>query len=68
MSATTNSENLAARFKDCPGAFYMLKGVLCATHVLSREDQLAFEKIFDTMVIARAMDDMNREALAGIRL
>lgn len=40
-------------FRERPGEFYMLKGLLCATHSTQEKS------IYDTMMIAVRMDELS---------
>lgn len=73
-------------YRNLPGEFYMLKGLLCLSSVVERHlertarsrdvcetdcyhmgsvERKKVESIFDGVMIAARMDELNREALGG---
>lgn len=66
---TIRTETLLAKWKGLPGEFYMLKGLICMEHPFphpSKERQM-IDKLFDGILIARRMDDMNRETIESVK-
>lgn len=66
--------DVLARYRNLPGEFYMLKGLLCLPAACgegcenwqaSREEERQIEDLFDGMALARRMDEINAEALAA---
>lgn len=55
------TEALIDHFRGLPQEFGMLKGVLCATHVMEGQDSTRWLYFFDTLRIAGRMDELNME-------
>ena len=64
MTKTERTNALIEQFTGCPGEFYMLKGILCASHRIP-SDELNTKEVFDTMMIARRMDQLQEAALSA---
>jgi len=69
MNKTERTQALLDNFKGNKDEFMMLKGVLCAPHGLDSEGSQLFYALFDTIMIAERMDQINNEAHeAALRL
>lgn len=69
--------DVLARYRNLPGEFYMLKGLLCLPAACgssdspgsnwkeARDEERQIDDLFDLMAVARRMDEINAEALAA---
>lgn len=57
MTMQEATEKLLKEFRDLPGEFYMLKGVVCEQIALPRN-----ERRYDTVMIAERMDEVRHVA------
>lgn len=62
-----NTERLLHLYRPLADEYGMLHGVLCASHALDREGQILFDQLFDSLTIARRMDEINAEVIAKIK-
>lgn len=64
----TRTQKIIETFRNLPGEYYMLKGLLCVESALRDEQDRATRKhiadAYDTHTIAKRMDEINREACA----
>lgn len=67
QDAKKNTEMLLHLYRPMPDEYAMLHGVLCASHALDREGQNLFDTPYDSMMIARRMDEINAGASAQIK-
>jgi len=69
MNKIDRTKLLLANFKGNKDEFMMLKGILCAPHGLDPVGVRRFYDLFDTIMIAERMDQINNEAHeAALRL
>lgn len=76
LTREQRTANILAKFRDLPGEFYMLKGLLClpaatcppsddVEHRMSyearRKEERTIEALYDTLEIAKRMDEINAE-------
>jgi hypothetical protein len=62
QTAKQNSQDVIEYFRGLPGEFYMLKGLLCAEHALKGDATSDIEGLFDRLMIAERMDEIQRSA------
>jgi hypothetical protein len=60
-NAVKNTKEIINRYRGKNSEFYMLKGLLVACHEMSYKDQEKFQKLVDTMLIAKRMDEIIKE-------
>ena len=74
MTREERTTNILARFRNLPGEFYMLKGLLCLPAATCpprdvvpdplgweerRKEERRIDKLYDGMAIAKRMDEIN---------
>jgi hypothetical protein len=55
-----NTQEVIDYFRNLPGEFYMLKGLLCVEHALTEDAKKNIEGLFNRLMIAERMDEISR--------
>ncbi len=81
MTREERTNNILAKFRDLPGEFYMLKGLLCLPNAVCppddtvlnplgwearRAEERRIDDLYDGMAIATRMDEINN-TLLGVK-